>query len=111
MGRSKRRRRRTGARGSRARRPEPGEEGFAGLPQMISAQDGEWAVRTIGPGHSLKVYRCPGCDQEIPAGAAHLVAWRSDGFFGPESDVADRRHWHRSCWRARATRSPTRQWW
>ncbi len=67
--------------------------------------DGEWAVRTIPGGAATKAYRCPGCDQEIPAGAAHVVAWPADGLGGPD----DRRHWHTGCWRARGRRNPTIQ--
>jgi hypothetical protein len=67
--------------------------------------DGSWAVRTIPGGSAAKVYRCPGCDQEIPAGAAHVVAWPADGLGG----AADRRHWHTGCWRARDRRNPNIQ--
>ncbi|WP_345628223.1 hypothetical protein [Rugosimonospora acidiphila] len=64
--------------------------------------DGEWAIRMIPGGTSLKAYRCPGCDQEIRPGVAHLVAWPAD----ERGDLSDRRHWHTSCWRARDRRSP-----
>ncbi len=65
--------------------------------------DGDWLVRTI-PGRSAqKVYRCPGCAQEIRPGVAHVVAWPVDG----RGDLADRRHWHTPCWRARDRRRPT----
>ncbi|WP_367124120.1 ATP/GTP-binding protein [Streptomyces phytohabitans] len=57
----------------------------------------EWAVRQVGGG-SGKHYRCPGCDQEIPPGVPHVVAWPREG------QVDDRRHWHRSCWNARDRR-------
>ncbi|MGC9670201.1 hypothetical protein ACNTMW_27120 [Planosporangium sp. 12N6] len=67
--------------------------------------DGEFAVRTIPGGSATKAYRCPGCDHEIVAGVAHVVAWPVDGLGGPE----DRRHWHTGCWRARGRRSPTIQ--
>jgi hypothetical protein len=36
-------------------------------------------------------YRCPGCNQEIRKGTAHLVVM-------PEGSVALRRHWHTPCW-------------
>lgn len=39
-----------------------------------------------------KAYRCPGCEQEIPPGTAHLVVFREE-----EADL--RRHWHTPCWR------------
>jgi len=51
-----------------------------------------------------KSYRCPGRPQVIGPGTAHMVAWATDGFLGPEAALADRRHWHRSCWDARARR-------
>ncbi|GEB50465.1 MULTISPECIES: hypothetical protein [Streptomyces] len=59
----------------------------------------EWAVRQISGGAAVKHYRCPGCDQEIPPGVPHVVAWPLEG------DVADRRHWHRACWNARDRRT------
>lgn len=114
MPRSNRPRRRVPARGRSHEghgRPAPGDEGFAGLPLSVTAPDGDWKVRHIRPGQSGKTYRCPGCDQEIAPGTPHLVAWRTDGLFGAESDVDNRRHWHRSCWQARDRRGPTRQWW
>ncbi|MGH3715153.1 MAG: ATP/GTP-binding protein [Micromonosporaceae bacterium] len=62
--------------------------------------DGDWVVRSLPGSANGKTYRCPGCDQEIPATTPHLVCWRADG------GVADRRHWHRPCWQARAHRTP-----
>jgi len=62
--------------------------------------DGDWLVRTVTG--SAKQYRCPGCDQEIPPMAAHVVAWPADG----RGDADDRRHWHTPCWRARDRRRP-----
>ena len=59
----------------------------------------EWVVRQSRGGTAGKHYRCPGCDQEIPPGVAHVVAWARDG------RVEDRRHWHRPCWNARDRRS------
>ncbi|MQA26194.1 MAG: ATP/GTP-binding protein [Micromonosporaceae bacterium] len=72
--------------------------------------DGQWVVRQVPgaangtPGAAAgngKYYRCPGCDQEIPSTTAHLVCWPVDG-----GGVAERRHWHRACWRARERRAP-----
>jgi hypothetical protein len=62
-------------------------------------QGEEWIVRPITGSASAKHYRCPGCDQEIPPGTAHLVAWREYG--GGD----DRRHWHRACWNAKDRRT------
>lgn len=49
-----------------------------------------WTVRMIQPARAAKEYRCPGCNQEIKPGVAHVVAWRND-------DEQARRHWHRGC--------------
>ncbi|NJP68990.1 ATP/GTP-binding protein [Streptomyces spiramenti] len=56
-----------------------------------------WTVRQVA-GSSGKHYRCPGCDQVIPPGTGHVVAWEQHG------TVDDRRHWHRACWNARDRR-------
>jgi hypothetical protein len=76
-----------------------------GVDGVQTWSDGEWAVRTIPGGSASKVYRCPGCDHEIAAGVAHVVAWPADGLGGAE----DRRHWHTGCWRARDRRTPNAQ--
>ncbi|WP_373428942.1 ATP/GTP-binding protein [Streptomyces rishiriensis] len=59
-------------------------------------QDEAWHVRQVsGASGESKTYRCPGCDQMIPPGVPHVVAWpRQDG-------AEDRRHWHKACWNAR----------
>lgn len=64
----------------------------------------EYVVRQVSGNASGKRYRCPGCDQEIPAAVPHVVAW-------PEHDAeaGHRRHWHAPCWAARARRSPNVQ--
>lgn len=59
----------------------------------------EWQVRSVSGGD--KSYRCPGCNQLIPPGTGHVVAWRSDHLWGSDAAVADRRHWHTSCWQRR----------
>ncbi|HJY24303.1 MAG TPA: hypothetical protein VJ649_01360 [Actinomycetes bacterium] len=61
------------------------------------APDGVWVVRSITGSSSTKVYRCPGCDQQIRPATPHVVAW-------PEDDLDARRHWHSGCWRSRAQR-------
>ena len=45
-----------------------------------SGADGEWTVQRVRG--SDREYRCPGCDQVLAAGTAHVVAWRTDGLFG-----------------------------
>ncbi|WP_425956432.1 hypothetical protein [Xylanimonas sp. McL0601] len=66
----------------------------------LSADDGEWTVRTVDGGD--KSYRCPGCQQEIPAGTSHVVAWARDAIGGEAAGLDARRHWHRSCWERRS---------
>jgi len=63
--------------------------------------DGRWIVRTVAGGQATKPYRCPGCDQLIPPGTAHLVVWPDDAGWLTESPLEARRHWHTSCWRRR----------
>lgn len=67
-----------------------------------------YVVRPVSGAAATKAYRCPGCDQEIPAGRPHVVAWPLDGAGGDEA-ASDRRHWHTPCWNARHTRLPHRR--
>jgi hypothetical protein len=67
-----------------------------------SHPDGDWHVRQILGAAATKAYRCPGCQQEIRPGTAHVVAWRADTHDGDEH----RRHWHTPCWNARDRRRP-----
>ncbi|MBY8888674.1 ATP/GTP-binding protein [Streptomyces sp. PTM05] len=82
----------------RAVKPEPSRDGERhGLERTESWHGEEWVMRPVS-GSAGKTYRCPGCDQEIPPGVGHVVAW-------PEhAGVDDRRHWHRACWNARERR-------
>jgi hypothetical protein len=73
-----------------------------GVEAVQSWRDGEWQVRGIAGSGATKTYRCPGCDQEIRPGMAHVVAWPADG----RGDLTDRRHWHSGCWGARERRGP-----
>jgi hypothetical protein len=73
-----------------------------GVERVQAGRDGDWLVRAIPGDASAKTYRCPGCDQEITPGVAHVVAWPDD----ERGDVTNRRHWHTSCWRSRDTRAP-----
>jgi hypothetical protein len=79
--------------------------------------DDEWVVRQVTGSASTRAYRCPGCDQEIRPATPHVVAWPasfreeedgSDGAAGDadEAGLAQRRHWHTACWRARGRRGP-----
>jgi hypothetical protein len=76
-----------------------------GVEGVQTWSDGEWQVRNIPASAATKTYRCPGCDQEIAPGVPHLVSWPADG----RGDLADRRHWHTGCWRARERRTPNIQ--
>jgi hypothetical protein len=66
-------------------------------PEMPRGMAPEWAqvegatVRAVS-GEPRKVYRCPGCNQEIRPGTPHLVVVM-------EGDSEGRRHWHTPCWR------------
>jgi hypothetical protein len=64
----------------------------------------EYLVRAVPSTAAVKAYRCPGCDQLVAAGVAHVVAW-------PAEDLGadNRRHWHVACWSARDRRAPTRR--
>ena len=66
-----------------------------------------WNVRPVSG--SDKAYRCPGCDQLIEPGTPHVVAWSADHLLGADAAMADRRHWHDACWRARDRRRPARR--
>ncbi|WP_106347898.1 hypothetical protein [Antricoccus suffuscus] len=60
-----------------------------------------WRVRRMSGSSAVKTYRCPGCDQTIPIGLAHVVVWPVD-----DTSVFDRRHWHAACWQSRDRRTP-----
>jgi hypothetical protein len=93
--------RRGGSRPAPARGGPPGEEAAIrlGPPQVQSWPDGDWIVRQVPGPAATKVYRCPGCDQEIPPGLAHVVAWPQQA-----GQAEGRRHWHNSCWQRRPRR-------
>jgi len=80
------------------------ERARRGIQREHTAADGDWMVRTVSPDAAEKTYRCPGCDQEIRPGVAHVVVWPAD----ERGDAGDRRHWHAGCWRARDRRPPRR---
>lgn len=82
--------------------PRPLSGGLAAQ-RRETAHDGDWLVRNVPGAHATKLYRCPGCDHEIPVGMAHVVTWPADDY----GSVADRRHWHQACWTARGRRGPT----
>ncbi|MET7517128.1 ATP/GTP-binding protein [Streptomyces sp. NPDC005480] len=91
--------RRGGRPSSPARDEEQGSR-YGGSERTESWQGEEWRVRQVaGASAAGKTYRCPGCDQEIPSGVAHVVAWPA------HSGVDERRHWHKACWNAKDRRT------
>jgi hypothetical protein len=76
----------------------PSEDGpawrFRGAPPALERVAGDWHVRMVQPYRATKLYRCPGCNQEIFPRTLHLVVW-------PEGSPEQRRHWHRPCWERR----------
>lgn len=73
---------------------------YGGGGDTESWQGEEWSVRPVSGASAVgKRYRCPGCDQEIPSGVPHLVAWPEFG------GIDDRRHWHKACWNAKDRRT------
>ncbi|HZD71905.1 MAG TPA: hypothetical protein VFA45_24210 [Actinomycetes bacterium] len=68
---------------------------FRGEPLALERVEDGWHLRVVQPYRALKVYRCPGCDQEIFPRTMHVVVW-------PEGSPQQRRHWHRPCWERRS---------
>jgi len=78
------------------------ERGFLTGAQRTETWRGEqFVVRTVPGASAAKAYRCPGCDQEIRPGVAHVVAWPAH-----DAEAGDRRHWHTGCWSGRERRYP-----
>ncbi|TWE07961.1 hypothetical protein [Rudaeicoccus suwonensis] len=67
---------------------------------------GSWRVREVRGNTAGRTYVCPGCQQALESAIAHVVVWPADGL----GDVADRRHWHATCWGARDRRPPQGSW-
>ncbi len=68
--------------------PPPPRAAPSTAPRWAIVQSFE--VRAVTSGKPT--LRCPGCQQLIEPGAAHLVVW-------PVDDPDERRHWHTECWR------------
>lgn len=64
-----------------------------------STRSGTFLVRDIASDRATKVYTCPGCQNPIRVGMAHVVVWPEAPGLGFDSGVEQRRHWHRHCWR------------
>ena len=71
-------------------------EGFVGAHRL-----GPVTVSRVQPYQAHKIYRCPGCNQEIPPRVGHLVVV-------PDAHPDDRQHWHHACWPMRHRRRPGR---
>ena len=92
------------------RRGRPGKGTGAGLPPSLQRGGvsevryaGQvWSVRQVRANDSGRVYRCPGCQQEVGAGTPHTVVWP----VGSMQELDNRRHWHTVCWSARERRRP-----
>jgi hypothetical protein len=91
---------RPGADGHEADGEDSGSPALRLGPERIeSGPDGDWVVRAVPGDAATKTYRCPGCDQEIRPGTAHVVVWPA---YTP--GLAERRHWHSPCWQGRLHR-------
>lgn len=64
-----------------------------------STGTGTHLVREIPADRATKAYVCPGCQNTIPTGTAHVVAWPEQPGLGFDSGLEQRRHWHKHCWR------------
>jgi hypothetical protein len=71
---------------------DPLDAGDPTLPQLD-----DHVVRRVPAFRADKAYVCPGCDNTLPPGVGHVVAW-------PQPRPDDRRHWHLHCWRIAAGR-------
>ena len=78
------------------------------MTDVQSHPDGDWHVHAISGAAATKSYRCPGCQQLIPPGTPHLVAWPVDDPSWTATAVDARRHWHSSCWQRWSTRGGPR---
>ena len=93
------------ARRRKSRAADHPPAGLQELQELIElaagAEPGDVQLRRISPSQARKAYLCPGCNQEIAPGTAHLVVVPRDA---PDM----RRHWHTPCWQLRDRRRPGR---
>ncbi|WP_375426695.1 hypothetical protein [uncultured Friedmanniella sp.] len=73
----------------------------SGHASATTKRDGRWVVRSVPGASAVKSYRCPGCDQVVPAGTPHVVVWPAEPSWSSASGLAERRHWHTACWQRR----------
>lgn len=76
--------------------PLSGAGGFGGV-RRESKRSGDWIVQRLAGASARKDYLCPHCNQVIPPGTPHIVAWPDYGS-GTDDGVEERRHWHTACW-------------
>ncbi|MDO5091973.1 MAG: hypothetical protein Q4D79_00900 [Propionibacteriaceae bacterium] len=60
---------------------------------------GVFLFRDVSADRAAKRYTCPGCNNPIHVGTAHIVAWPEEPSLGFDTGVEERRHWHQHCWR------------
>lgn len=83
------------------------ELGSTASNRTVEVHDGEdYVVQRTTGSSSTKVYRCPGCDQEIRPATPHVVAWPLADDDRGDSGPQNHRHWHSPCWKARGNRAP-----
>ena len=78
------------------------------MQRLETHSDGEYVVRRVSGMPGGRVYRCPGCDQEVRGETPHVVAWPADAGSAGQGGPDARRHWHTPCWASRDRRRPRR---
>ena len=75
----------------KTRRPRPAAPAAPLGPERIEEwPDGDWVVRPVPGAAATKAYRCPGCDQELYPGTAHVVVWPTHAGVGVAAALAHR---------------------
>lgn len=84
--------------GRRSKRDRPHRPLATGHPMSRVTRRGRFLVRGIPGQSATKEYRCPGCDQVIGIGVAHVVVWPENPSLAANNGIEERRHWHTGCW-------------
>lgn len=69
-----------------------------GSQQRVRKGGVSYIVRDVPAHRAEKEYRCPGCQQRVAPGTAHVVAWPETAAYGLTTGLDARRHWHTFCW-------------
>ncbi|HJE50985.1 MAG TPA: hypothetical protein K8V15_03235 [Tessaracoccus flavescens] len=69
-----------------------------GSQRKVSKRGVEYIVRDVSAQRAEKQYRCPGCQQVVAIGTAHVVTWPVTPPLGIDAGLDIRRHWHTHCW-------------